>query len=119
MKKHITVVVAASATGVLTPPFLIFAGKRKGSEWHAPVSWKFKEPPSGIKESFTKPKWFPENSCITVTDNGSMEGPVFTAFVQHLDFNARQHLYEEGAFLFFLNRHSSRMNPDWMNYCST
>lgn len=119
MSKHITAVIAANATGILTPPFFIVAGKRKNSDWWSPVISSSKITPHGIIERFTKANWFPLNGCIKVSENGSMEGPLLSCFVQHLFHTASQVVSDNQSILLFLDGHSSRKNPDWVSYCST
>lgn len=119
ISKHITAVIAASASGTVAPPFFIIAGKRKSSDWWSPVTGRFNAKPCGIIEPYMKEGWFPTDGCIKVTENGSMEGPVLSAFVQHVEHTARQDVPKEEHFLLFLDGHSSRKHPDWVEYCST
>lgn len=57
-------VIGASAAGVMTPPFYTIAGKRKSSDWYAPVSGRFAAPPSGTIKRFAETNWFTEEGCI-------------------------------------------------------
>lgn len=115
--KHVTVVIAASGAGVLTPPFFIVAGKRMNSDWYAPVQGRFQAHPQGIIKRFTKPNWFPKDGCIKLTENSFMEGPVLAAFVQHLQHTAVKYLKEGENIPLFLDGHSSRKHPAWIEFC--
>ncbi|CDF40642.1 unnamed protein product [Chondrus crispus] len=116
--KHITAVIAASVGGVLTPPFFIVSGKRKNSDWYSPVTGSLSNTPNGIIRPYTEPNWFPNDGCIKVTQNGSMEGPVLAAFVEHVQYTAAENHEKGQSFLLFLDGHSSRKHPASIDFCS-
>lgn len=72
-----------------------------------------------IIKRFTAKGWFPLDGCITVTENGSMEGPVLVMFFNHVKHIARRALDNTKALLLFLDGHSLRKHPKWINYSSS
>ena len=85
ISKHVTAVVAVSASVLIVPPFFIVAGQRISSKWIDPIQGSFKNVTSGICSRHIKPNWFPSDGVIKVTENGSMEMPILTAVIKHID----------------------------------
>ena len=105
--KHVTAVVAVSASGLIEPPIFIVAGKTISSTWIDPIQGSFRNVTSGICSRCTKPNWFPCNGVIKVTENGSMEMPILTAVINHIDNSAREHSHK-ALYLLLLDGKSSR-----------
>ena len=118
VSKHITAVIATSAAGRITPPFIIVARKRRSSERWGPVRCSFKKQPSGIIARFTQENWFPGEGAIEVSENGSIEGPLLNIFIQHLDNTSRKYIGPDKHYLLCLDGHASRKHIAWLEQCS-
>lgn len=116
--KHITAVVAVSASGLIAPPFFIIAGKKLSQRWWAPVKGTLKNGHcvAGICSRFTKPNWFPHTGVIKLTENGSMEMPTMCAVVKHIN-NFVRHFVKDEYYLLCLDGHSSRKGAEWVEEC--
>lgn len=123
MNKQITAVVAISASGRMTPPFFIVAGKRALTKWFGPVTGRVHTAEKEI-EKFIKQReegggshWFPKDGVIKVTENGSMEKDVIAAMMKHINKYVRNFVPEEKVYAITLDGHSSRKGIEWIEVC--
>lgn len=73
---------------------------------------------AGICAKYTKPNWFPVDGVIKVSDNGSMEKPILTAAVSHVNTFVRQFVPSNEAYVLCLDGHSSRKGTEWVEECA-
>lgn len=106
--KHITAVIAVSASGRIAPPFLIVAGKNVMARWFIPLDkalYKFEE---GNLFSLARKIGSPSDGCVVMSGNGSMEKALIPIFIEHLDRFVRKHVPASLDYLLCLDGHSSR-----------
>lgn len=107
-RKHITAVVCISASGLKTPPFLIFQGKRINERRFDAVQGCFSKRLSDMCGRYNVSDWFPYCSALVqVTEKGSMEIDVLRATVKHISMFMREIVGEQTVPL-TLHGHSSR-----------
>ena len=115
--KHITCVVAVSASGKKAPPFFIVSGKNVMSNWVEPLPSIYKN--SGeICRKFEQENWFPKDGVIKCTEKGSMEMSIMPAFIKHLNAYVRSFLPNDVSYLLSLDGHGSRNGVEWLELCS-
>lgn len=74
--QHVTAMIIAIASGILSPPFLIIEAMRYNERWVSPVTGSFDGSVSGICAKYTKPNGMRQQAEMKVSDNGSMENPI-------------------------------------------
>lgn len=90
--RHITVVLAVSASGLLAPPFFIIAGLRVMPDWFKSLhreKYNFKDP---SLQQLYKNNWFPEDTAVYMRAKGSMVQQVIPLFIEHINIFVRKHL---------------------------
>lgn len=110
--KHITAVVAVSASGRKSTPFFIVAGQRHMSKWtdallnttaSSSISPALKQ-----YDKYVKPEWFPNDGFVKMTTNGSMEMSILPALMKHIDKAVRRVVPAEVPYVLTLDGNSSR-----------
>lgn len=115
--RHVTALVAVSASGRKTPPLFIVSGKRIMDSWFEPLK-KFQVGNCKQLQWLAAPKWFPEDSVILMSKKGSMEKDLIRHAVGHLNKFVRQVVPQEKPYCLTLDGHSSRGGIDWLKYCN-
>lgn len=115
--RHVTAVVAVSATGHKAPPFFILQGKRVMSNWlsHQDADVYQDLPPS--LSSLLKKEWFPGKGVIVCTENGSMTMDIMPHFVTHLKIFVRTIVPPSVSYCVTIDGHSFRKGVDWIEQC--
>ena len=113
--KHITLVIAASASGLICPPFFIVAGVNVMESWFLPLATEglSKALPKDIVD-LSEPDWFPKEGVVCCTERGSMDARTLQLFIQHIDRTIRKHISNDKEFLLTLDNHGSRKGVDWI-----
>ena len=115
--KHLTAVVATSASGQKSDPFLIFEGVYQMERWFQPLNDKVFKGADGQPEWFAREGWMPSGSVVTGTENGSMDQGTITAFAEHFNREVRKHVPQSQRVLLILDGHASRTGHDWLEIC--
>lgn len=113
--RHVTAVVAVSASGEKTPPFIVVEGKNVMSNWFDPFS--FEE--ASNNPAFwwlTDKDWFPTKAVVMCTDNGSMEMRIIKHLIVHIDKHVRKFVEKGKSYCLTLDGHSSRNGYAWLEY---
>ena len=76
----------------------------------------FKDP-TGEPHWLVKDEWFPENSCIVVSESGSMTKALIPILVEHINTNIRKIIPVDKRVCLVLDGHSSRKGWDWLETC--
>ena len=111
--KHVTAVVITTAAGHTLPPFFIFAGKYRVSDWFLPLNpevFKDKDGPHWL----TREDWFPKTTFLTGTQNGSMEMSVIENVIAHIQKHYRHIVPPRKKLCLLLDGHSSRNGIKWL-----
>ena len=91
-RKHVTSGIAASASGLLAPLFLIASGKKVMSRWLEPFQENDFPCLDGSLNWLTKTDWCPTSTRICVTPNGSIDGEVIKHALGHVTKFIRKHV---------------------------
>ena len=113
--KHITAVVAVSASGRKTPPIFIVAGKNIMSSWFQPLSVEQIMGDTRL-QWLTADDWFPRDAVVLMTENGSIEKRIIKYIIQHINKHVRKILPEEDRYCLTLDGHTSRKGVEWLQY---
>lgn len=71
--KHVTDEITVSAAGDVAPLFLVASGKKKMSRWFENLSPSDFSSEAGEPHWLTRKDWFPNETTVCVTDNGSID----------------------------------------------
>lgn len=117
--RHVTAVVAASASGRVCPPFFIVEGKNVMSSWFEPLdATQYKGLPVEVREHTTRVGWFPKNGVVVCSENGSMDMNILPLFIQHINKFVRQFVPPETSYITTLDGHGSRKGIEWVELCT-
>lgn len=74
--RHVTAVVAASASGKVCPPVFIIQGKQVMSNWFQPLEMAlYTRNTTTVIDGLNEKGWFPQDGVVVCTEKGSMECP--------------------------------------------
>lgn len=116
--KHVTDVVAVSASGDLAELFLIVEGEYVMTGWFNALPLRqedVKVARDGVDlRPYCKENWFPKDGCVQMQGNGSMTKDLMPVFLQHLRAHIdKSHPHLEGTTVAVLSDgHSSRSKTD-------
>jgi len=114
--RHVTAGIAVSAVGDIAPLFLAVAGK-KMSHWLEPLNAQDFRTNIGVPHWLTTAEWFPNNTTLSVTPNGSMDQHTISEVVRHINDHVRLSLPETETILLMMDGHSSRNGLAWLERC--
>lgn len=114
--KHVTALVAVSASGRRAPPLFIVSGKRIMESWFEPLD-AFQVGDCKQLQWLSVPNWFPQDAVILMSENGSMEQSLMKLVIEHVNRFVRKFVPAEKSYCLTLDGHSSRGGIDWLNYC--
>ena len=115
--KHITLVVAISASGRKVLPFFIVEGKIIMSGWQAPLI------PVEIMHHSHETIGVCTNQCwedgtvIMTSDKGSMEKRLIYFVIEHVDRDFRKEVPPDLPYCMTLDEHSSWESYEWLQLC--
>ena len=112
--RHVTVVMAVSASAKKAPPFFIVEGKRNMSNWYMKLAEDEYELSYGHLRVLTEDGWFPSDASLVMAEKGSMEMCIIPLFMQHLNRFVRQYVPSEQHYVLVLDGHISRKGVDWL-----
>lgn len=116
--RHVTAVVAASASGRVCPPFFLVQGKQVISNWFQPLQAHMYSNANGaLIGNLISEGWFPEGGVVLCTEKGSMDMTVLPFFIKHLNTFVRQFVAPEVHYLLTLDGHGSRKGMEWVEEC--
>ena len=93
--RHVTVVLAVSASGKKAPPFFIVESKRNMSNWYYKLEKEEYKISSGQLSVLTEDGWFPSDACVIMAEKGSMETRIIPLFMRHLNMFLRKYVPKE------------------------
>ena len=107
--KHITLVIAASASGIVYRPFFIVAGVKVMENWFSPldVTQLSSQLPTFLRD-LCEEGWFPKRGTVFCTQRKSMDSRTLKLFIQHLHRTVRTNISEREQFILTLDNHGSR-----------
>ena len=112
-EKHVTAVIITSPARHTLPPFFIFAGKYKISNWFDPLDphiFHNETRPHSLERS----DWFPPSSFVVGTQNGSMEMSIIEHVISHIQKHYRIVVPKEKPICLLLDGYSSRNGIRWL-----
>ncbi|CDF40118.1 unnamed protein product [Chondrus crispus] len=115
--KHITLVVAVSASGRKVPLLFIVEGKNVLSGWISPLKPAEIICSSPTTSRLSAEHWYHEGTIIMTGDKGSMEKPLISHVVEHIDRCVRKEVPAELPYCMTLDGHSSREGYQWLELC--
>ena len=110
--KHITCVVAVSASERKASPFIV-AGKQDMSNWVGSLP-NICRKSGNVCRKFEQKNWFPSDGVIRCTENGSMEMSVMHGFVKHPNTFVCSFLPQDVTYFHSLECHGSRNGVEWL-----
>ena len=113
LDKHVTAVIITSAAGHVLPPFFVFAGKYRVSDWFVPLSSTVFRDQTG-PHWLTRSDWFPSGSFVVGTPNGSMDMSIIKHVIEHINKHYRCVVPKYQKICLALDGHSSRNALDWL-----
>ena len=116
-RKHVTYVIAISASGLKAPPFFIVAGKNRMSKWFEPLNSGIYKFENGRPHPLSEHGWCPDDACVAMTENGSMQMDVMPMFIEHINSFVRRTVNASLHYIFCLDGHSSRKGIKCLELC--
>lgn len=116
--KHITAVIAGSASGRVAPLFVIAAGKKLMKKWYEPLDSTIYRNSDGSAHWLARDGWLPGDTALRTSENGSMEQTTMPFFVEHLGRYVRKFVPDDKSWVLLLDGHSSRLDFEWVKQCA-
>lgn len=114
--KHITAVLAVSASGRKVPPVFIISGKNVMKNWfHGLSHQQIGGDPRLLW--LTTNSWCPRDALILMSENGSMEKRLIPFVIDHINRYVRQFVPQSESYCLTLDGHKSRNGTDWLDRC--
>lgn len=115
--RHVTAVIAVSASGHKAPPFFIVQGKNVMRNWFLPLNSEvYTSFPLEMSSLLTE-SWFPSKGVVVCSENGSMTMDFMPLFVEHVNNFDRTIVPSEVSYCVTIDGHSSRKGVDWIEKC--
>lgn len=112
--RHMTLVVAISASGRKAPPLFIIAGTNVMSSWFSNFTPEIFHYEDGSPHWLACPDWFPEDGVVVCTKNGSNEMAMMPIIIQHINKFVRKFVPTEVSYCLTLDGHASRNGSAWL-----
>lgn len=112
--KHLTTVIATSASGHVIPPMLIFEGVYQMEQWFELLSSTVFKDDNGSAERIAKSDWFPADAVVVGTPRGSMAMETMPRFVQHFQKHVRKTVSPDKQVCLLIGGHASRNGHEWL-----
>ena len=97
--------------------FLVASGKRVVSTWKEPLCERNFTGSQGIPHWLCGLQWFPSDTALHVTKNGSVDRHIIVKIAEHINKHARKTISSDKHIVLLVDGQSSRDGLQWLETC--